>query len=175
MADAAAAGPPVAAAGKDKEDRRRLVVRCAFAVAGIMSTLLVYGVLQVPPSSPRPRPSPFHPPGVSRAAGSLSICRVSPSPHRRICHSARCARSGFACFPFCCCHQMRIRGRIRMRSSFCRMVLAHNFTRHRLSTVYAALALAFLAGSINRSSRNFRFTLRAHANPRLWGTNHATS
>ncbi|TVU18236.1 hypothetical protein EJB05_34324 [Eragrostis curvula] len=50
MADAAAVGLPVAAAvtGKDKEkdDRRRWVVRCAFAVAGIMSTLLVYGVLQ---------------------------------------------------------------------------------------------------------------------------------
>ncbi|GJM94391.1 hypothetical protein PR202_ga11031 [Eleusine coracana subsp. coracana] len=52
MADAAA-GLPVAvavaaAAGKDKdkEERRRWVVKCAFAVAGIMSTLLVYGVLQ---------------------------------------------------------------------------------------------------------------------------------
>ncbi|KAK3140903.1 hypothetical protein QOZ80_5AG0407520 [Eleusine coracana subsp. coracana] len=48
MADAAAGLPVAAAAGKDKdkEDRRRWVVKCAFAVAGIMSTLLVYGVLQ---------------------------------------------------------------------------------------------------------------------------------
>lgn len=54
MADAASASAavagtlPVAAAatGKDKEDRRRLVGRCGFAVVGIMSTLLIYGLLQ---------------------------------------------------------------------------------------------------------------------------------
>jgi solute carrier family 35 (adenosine 3'-phospho 5'-phosphosulfate transporter), member B2 len=55
MAAAAAAGLPVVAGkGKDKEDRRRLAARCGFAVAGIMSTLLVYGVLQVRPLPPCP-------------------------------------------------------------------------------------------------------------------------
>ncbi|VAH13004.1 unnamed protein product [Triticum turgidum subsp. durum] len=34
------------AAGRDKDERRRLIGRCALAVVGIMSTLLVYGVLQ---------------------------------------------------------------------------------------------------------------------------------
>ncbi|KAM3399982.1 hypothetical protein ACQJBY_005082 [Aegilops geniculata] len=34
------------AAGRDKDERRRLMGRCALAVVGIMSTLLVYGVLQ---------------------------------------------------------------------------------------------------------------------------------
>ncbi|CAM0957909.1 unnamed protein product [Alopecurus aequalis] len=33
-------------AGRDKDDRRRWLSRCALAVVGIMSTLLVYGVLQ---------------------------------------------------------------------------------------------------------------------------------
>jgi adenosine 3'-phospho 5'-phosphosulfate transporter B2 len=53
MADAAAPGLlPVAAdrdreRDKDKDDRRRWAARCGFAVLGIMSTLLVYGVLQV--------------------------------------------------------------------------------------------------------------------------------
>jgi adenosine 3'-phospho 5'-phosphosulfate transporter B2 len=44
MADEAAL--PVAA-GRDKDERRRWLSRCALAVVGIMSTLLVYGVLQV--------------------------------------------------------------------------------------------------------------------------------
>lgn len=51
MADAAAPGLlPVAAdreRDKGKDDRRRWAARCGFAVLGIMSTLLVYGVLQV--------------------------------------------------------------------------------------------------------------------------------
>ncbi|KAM3406389.1 hypothetical protein ACQJBY_000467 [Aegilops geniculata] len=34
------------AAGRDKDERRRLMGRCALAIVGIMSTLLVYGVLQ---------------------------------------------------------------------------------------------------------------------------------
>ncbi|OEL15527.1 UDP-galactose/UDP-glucose transporter 5B [Dichanthelium oligosanthes] len=54
MADAAgvaAPGLPVAAGrdrdrDRDKDDRRRWAARCGFAVLGIMSTLLVYGVLQ---------------------------------------------------------------------------------------------------------------------------------
>nr|CAB3459998.1 unnamed protein product [Digitaria exilis] len=51
MADAAGAAPvlPVAAGrdrDKGKDDRRRWAARCGFAVLGIMSTLLVYGVLQ---------------------------------------------------------------------------------------------------------------------------------
>jgi adenosine 3'-phospho 5'-phosphosulfate transporter B2 len=52
MADEAAL-PVAAAAGRDKDERRRWLSRCALAVVGIMSTLLVYGVLQV-----RPLPSP---------------------------------------------------------------------------------------------------------------------
>ena len=36
-------------AGRDKDERRRWLSRCALAVVGIMSTLLVYGVLQVRP------------------------------------------------------------------------------------------------------------------------------
>ncbi|KAG8059738.1 hypothetical protein GUJ93_ZPchr0002g26643 [Zizania palustris] len=35
------------AAVTTKEERRRSVARCVFAVVGIMSTLLVYGVLQI--------------------------------------------------------------------------------------------------------------------------------
>ncbi|KAL6864682.1 hypothetical protein ACP4OV_015833 [Aristida adscensionis] len=51
MADAAAAaGALPVAAGRDRdrerEERRRWAGRCGFAVLGIMSTLLVYGVLQ---------------------------------------------------------------------------------------------------------------------------------
>jgi hypothetical protein len=56
MADAAgvaaAPGLPVAAGrdrDRDKDERRRTAGRCGFAVLGIMSTLLVYGVLQVRP------------------------------------------------------------------------------------------------------------------------------
>ncbi|KQK07750.1 hypothetical protein BRADI_2g37440v3 [Brachypodium distachyon] len=49
MADEAAL-PVAAAAGREKErereERRRWLARCALAVVGIMSTLLVYGVLQ---------------------------------------------------------------------------------------------------------------------------------
>jgi len=69
MADAAAPGllPVAADRDRDRDDRRRWAARCGFAVLGIMSTLLVYGVLQVrwvgslvvlPPSSLRPLP-PF--------------------------------------------------------------------------------------------------------------------
>lgn len=49
MADAAAPGllPVAADRERDKDDRRRWMARCGFAVLGIMSTLLVYGVLQV--------------------------------------------------------------------------------------------------------------------------------
>jgi hypothetical protein len=47
MADEAAPRLLPVAADRDKDDRRRWAARCGFAVLGIMSTLLVYGVLQV--------------------------------------------------------------------------------------------------------------------------------
>ena len=49
MADAAAPGllPVAADRDRDRDDRRRWAARCGFAVLGIMSSLLVYGVLQV--------------------------------------------------------------------------------------------------------------------------------
>jgi hypothetical protein len=131
----------------------------------------------LPPLSPRPRPSPFHPPGVSRAAGSLLICRVSLSPRRRICHCARRARSGFACLP------SHFAAAIKCESggeSVCALVCAAWSWHMTSPDIYyllymPPLHLHFLAASINRSSRNFRFTQRPHANPRLCGTNHATS
>ncbi|KAL5229914.1 hypothetical protein ABZP36_028690 [Zizania latifolia] len=46
MADAAAAAALTVPVGRDKEERRRSAARCGLAVVGIMSTLLVYGVLQ---------------------------------------------------------------------------------------------------------------------------------
>ncbi|PWZ04007.1 hypothetical protein Zm00014a_031737 [Zea mays] len=46
MADEAAPRLLPVAADRDKDDRRRWAARCGFAVLGIMSTLLVYGVLQ---------------------------------------------------------------------------------------------------------------------------------
>ncbi|XP_062180505.1 UDP-galactose/UDP-glucose transporter 5-like isoform X1 [Phragmites australis] len=46
MADAVAVTVAVAGRDKDKEDRRRWAARCGLSVLGIMSTLLVYGVLQ---------------------------------------------------------------------------------------------------------------------------------
>ena len=47
MADEAAPRLLPVAADRDKDDRRRCAAHCGFAVLGIMSTLLVYGILQV--------------------------------------------------------------------------------------------------------------------------------
>jgi hypothetical protein len=47
MADEAAPRLMPVAADRDKDDRRRCAAHCGFAVLGIMSTLLVYGILQV--------------------------------------------------------------------------------------------------------------------------------
>ncbi|ONL99633.1 hypothetical protein ZEAMMB73_Zm00001d029807 [Zea mays] len=47
MADEAAPRLMPVAADRDKDDRRRCAAHCGFAVLGIMSTLLVYGILQI--------------------------------------------------------------------------------------------------------------------------------
>jgi hypothetical protein len=145
MAAAAAAGLPVVAGkDKDKEDRRRLAARCGFAVAGIMSTLLVYGVLQV-------RPLPPCPTQRAGGVGSMLICRPLLLPAGEISRSVGICLLPIpiGSFPAVACHQMRIEAPKGnpYALDFCRKVLAHDFTGIYY-LLYDALALAFLAASI---------------------------
>jgi hypothetical protein len=145
MAAAAAAGLLVVAGkDKDKEDRRRLAARCGFAVAGIMSTLLVYGVLQV-------RPLPPCPTQRAGGVGSMLICRPFLLPAGEISRSVGICLLPIpiGSFPAVACHQMRIEAPKGnpYALDFCRKVLAHDFTGIYY-LLYDALALAFLAASI---------------------------